>query len=119
MGDWRAEGGHDRISGVLVDRCTEPVEFGGESVEQRLEDPSHVLRIKALSELGRTHHVGEEHGDDSAILLMPAAGHLQGRAKRGLAHARHSIRSTAQDKGSRLAPAGSYRCEIRGASRRS
>jgi hypothetical protein len=68
VGDRRSEEGHDPVPGELVHRALEKVHPVGEDREEAVHDPLPLLRVDALGQLHRAHHVAEE---DRHLLAFP------------------------------------------------
>src|SRR4030095_8425932 len=74
VGNRGAEERHDSVAGVLVDSPLVSVNAARKDPEQAIEQAMPFLGIDALSELHRTHDVGEEDGDQLALAPERALG---------------------------------------------
>ena len=64
----QAEDGHHRVADELLDRAAvRRYDFLGDRVVAR-QQRAQVLRIQALAQRGRARYVGEENGDDTALV---------------------------------------------------
>jgi hypothetical protein len=61
-------------SPVLVDRALEAVHLGGEVLEAAIDDLVHDLRIELFSEGGEVGHIGEQHGNLTALPFERTTG---------------------------------------------
>jgi hypothetical protein len=75
VGDRRPEQRHDAVARELVDRALEAVDALAEDREEAVHDPPPLLRVAALGELHRAHHVGEQHRH---LLALPFQGAAAG-----------------------------------------
>ncbi len=79
--DRGAERGDHRVADELLHRPAEPVDLLGHRVEVGTQHGAQVLGIQARRHLGRGGQVGEEHGDDLALLDLHAGRRrIEGRA---------------------------------------
>ena len=64
----QAEHSHHRVADELLHRAAVLLDaLAGDAVVAG-QDPPHLFRVELLAERGRSGHVGEEHGDDAALL---------------------------------------------------
>jgi hypothetical protein len=68
LGD--AEGSHDRVADVLLDRSAPRRHDAGHRREVGREQRAKTLRVEALAELGRADDVGEQDRDELALLRV-------------------------------------------------
>ena len=77
-----AEDGHHAVTPVVLDRAAVALDRAAHGMEPALHRPPQLLRVDALAERGRAHHVGEDHAQDLAALL-DRHGRAQPRAALG------------------------------------
>jgi hypothetical protein len=65
---------HHSVSYELLDRAAVPLELAAQTLPVRAEHGAHVLRIEPLRARGKADEVGEEHGDDLALLAPRLSG---------------------------------------------
>ena len=100
-----AEDGHDGVADELLHRAAEALDLRADARVIRREHRAYVLRIELLGAAGEADEVGEEDGDDLALLARGGplglergtARHAEARAVRVLVAAgraihRHSVR---------------------------
>ena len=79
VGDRGAEEGEDGVADDLVDPAAEVGDVGGEPLEAAVDEVLDLLGVAGLGEVGEPDQVGEQHGDDAALV---GTGR-QGAAARG------------------------------------
>ena len=94
VGDGRSEERHHAVTGVLVDRALESVDFGRDRLEAPIHDLMDVLGVPTLGEAREAGDVGEQHRDLAALaldrgsgledLLRQVLGRVRGDRARGL-----------------------------------
>ena len=66
-----AEDGHDRVAHELLDEAVVALDRRRELPEEVALERAHVLRVEPLAERGEAGQVGEEHGDQPPVALVP------------------------------------------------
>ena len=65
----RAERGHHRVSGELLDRPAAPFDLLGHGLVETVEDEPCALGILLVSHRGRSHEVREQHGRELPLFV--------------------------------------------------
>ena len=68
MRDGRTEQRHDRVADDLVDLPAEGGDVGDEALEAAVDEVLHLLGVHRLRKAGEADQVGEQHGDDAALV---------------------------------------------------
>ena len=68
VGDGRTEQGDDGVAEDLVDTPAEGLDLDDERLEVGLDEPGDRLGVEVLGECRVADEVGEQHGDDTALL---------------------------------------------------
>ncbi len=68
VGDRRAEEGEDGVADDLVDPAAEVGDVGGEPLEAAVDQVLDLLGVACLGEVGEPDEVGEQDGDDAALV---------------------------------------------------
>ena len=89
----RAEERHDGVADELLDGAAEPLQLGLHPGVVGREHPADVLGVELLGAAGEADEVGEQHGDDLALLedgRLGLAGRHEGRASQAVQKGRPS-----------------------------
>ena len=110
--DWDAEGGHDGVAHELLDGPAPGLDRRGHHRKEPLKQDPPTLGIETLTERGRPGDVGEEDGDELALLAGPitesrAAGRAEACSYRYRRRAARAPCVHSHDR--RLRPAYCYR----------
>ena len=76
-----AEHRHHGVACELLDGTARPLDLLAHCVVERLEAHPHALRIAIAGVLGRADQVGEENGDELALLACAHGGSLAERSR--------------------------------------
>ncbi len=78
--DRQAEDSHHSVADVFLDRAAVAADLACHRGEERGQQRAHVLGVHAIGQLGGAGEIGEEHGDDTALLPALLGERAQGDA---------------------------------------